>query len=91
MRIGEIWELKALRAEMASVREQTTTFSNSVNDLKRRLLAMKEVNQRLRLMLGIETPKTENVLDGKGGESNPPHRDMQSIEWKRRNYSRNHS
>ena len=26
MRIGEIWELKALRAEMASVREQTTTF-----------------------------------------------------------------
>jgi murein DD-endopeptidase MepM/ murein hydrolase activator NlpD len=71
MRIGEIWELKALRTEMASVREQTTTFSNSVNDLKRRLLAMKEVNQRLRLMLGIESPKTENVLEGKGGDSEP--------------------
>ena len=80
MRIGEIWELKALRAEMASVREQTTTFSNSVNDLKRRLLAMKEVNERLRLMLGIETPKTENVLDGKGGESeSAPPVDMQSL------------
>lgn len=69
MRIGEIWELKALRAEMASVREQTTTFSNSVNDLKRRLLAMKEVNQRLRSMLGIEAPKAESVIDGKGGEA----------------------
>lgn len=80
MRIGEIWELKALRAEMASVREQTTTFSNSVNDLKRRLLAMKEVNQRLRLMLGIETPKTEPVLDGKGGEAEPvpPQVELQS-------------
>jgi murein DD-endopeptidase MepM/ murein hydrolase activator NlpD len=72
MRIGEIWELKALRAEMASVREQTTTFSNSVNDLKRRLLAMKEVNQRLRLMLGIEAPKTDGILDGKGGDSEIP-------------------
>jgi murein DD-endopeptidase MepM/ murein hydrolase activator NlpD len=77
MRIGEIWELKALRVEMASVREQTTTFSNSVNDLKRRLLAMKEVNQRLRLMLGIEPPKTENILDGKGGDSAAPQDEVQ--------------
>jgi murein DD-endopeptidase MepM/ murein hydrolase activator NlpD len=77
MRIGEIWELKALRVEMASVREQTTTFSNSVNDLKRRLLAMKEVNQRLRLMLGIEPPKTESILDGKGGDSAPPKEELQ--------------
>lgn len=77
MRIGEIWELKALRVEMASVREQTTTFSNSVNDLKRRLLAMKEVNQRLRLMLGIEPPKTEGILDGKGGDSPAPQGELQ--------------
>lgn len=77
MRIGEIWELKALRVEMASVREQTTTFSNSVNDLKRRLLAMKEVNQRLRLMLGIEPPKTESILDGKGGDSAAPQGELQ--------------
>jgi len=79
MRIGEIWELKALRVEMASVREQTTTFSNSVNDLKRRLLAMKEVNQRLRLMLGIEPQKTENVLDGKGGDSALPQGEVQEL------------
>jgi murein DD-endopeptidase MepM/ murein hydrolase activator NlpD len=69
LRIGEMWELKALRAEILTVREQTTAFSTAVNDLKRRLLAMKEVNQRLRLMLGIETQKSENVLDGRGGEN----------------------
>lgn len=69
IRIGEMWELKALRAEILAAREQTTAFSNAVEDLKRRLLAMKEVNQRLRLMLGIDPEKTENVFDGKGGEN----------------------
>ena len=69
IRIGEMWELKALRAEMANVREQTTLFSNTVDDLKRRLLAMKEVNQRLRLMLGIEPQKSEAAYDGKGGDA----------------------
>src|SRR5919112_798408 len=71
LRIGEMWELKALRAEILTVREQTTAFSTAVNDLKRRLLAMKEVNQRLRLMLGIEPQKSDNVTDGRGGESDP--------------------
>jgi murein DD-endopeptidase MepM/ murein hydrolase activator NlpD len=71
IRIGEMWELKALRAEILTVREQTTSFSSAVNDLKRRLLAMKEVNQRLRLMLGIEPQKSDNVLDGRGGENVP--------------------
>ncbi|MGH7230843.1 MAG: M23 family metallopeptidase [Nitrospiraceae bacterium] len=71
IRIGEMWELKALRAEVLTVREQTTAFSTAVNDLKRRLLAMKEVNQRLRLMLGIEPQKSDNALDGRGGESAP--------------------
>jgi len=72
LRIGEMWELKALRAEMASVREQTTSFSNTASELRRRLMAMKEVNQRLRLMLGIEAPKTETITDGKGGDPEPP-------------------
>jgi murein DD-endopeptidase MepM/ murein hydrolase activator NlpD len=70
MRFGEMWELQALRAEMAGVREQTTAFSNAVNDLRKRLLAMKEVNQRLRLMLGIE-PAKEEITNGQGGEDLP--------------------
>jgi murein DD-endopeptidase MepM/ murein hydrolase activator NlpD len=32
---------------------------------------MKEVNQRLRVMLGIETPKTGDVVNGRGGEDVP--------------------
>src|SRR5262245_27812432 len=63
LRIGEMWELKALRTEILTAREQTTSFSTAVNDLKRRLLAMKEVNQRLRLMLGIESQKPDGALD----------------------------
>jgi murein DD-endopeptidase MepM/ murein hydrolase activator NlpD len=32
---------------------------------------MKEVNQRLRVMLGIETPKTGDQFNGRGGEETP--------------------
>ena len=80
LRIGEMWELRSLRAEISTVREQTTAFSTAVNDLKRRLVAMKEVNQRLRLMLGIESPKTETLLDGRGGENAPDAGDSKSSE-----------
>jgi murein DD-endopeptidase MepM/ murein hydrolase activator NlpD len=71
MRIGEMWELRALRAEIVTVREQTTAFSNAVSDLKRRLLAMKEVNQRLRLMLGIDPQKPNEETNARGGEDGP--------------------
>jgi len=69
LRIGEMWELKALRAEVQSAREQTTVFSAAVGDLKKRLMTMKEVNQRLRVMLGIDPQVTEgDLLNGRGGE-----------------------
>jgi hypothetical protein len=55
IRTGEVWELSAFRAEAMSAREQTGAFSSAVDDLKKRLMSMKEVNQRLRVMLGIET------------------------------------
>jgi murein DD-endopeptidase MepM/ murein hydrolase activator NlpD len=70
-KMGEVWELRGLREEIASVREQTTAFSSSVEDLKRRLLAMKEVNQRLRVMLGIDEQTTEDLFNGRGGEERP--------------------
>jgi murein DD-endopeptidase MepM/ murein hydrolase activator NlpD len=70
-KMGEVWELRGLREEIASVREQTTAFSTAVEDLKRRLLAMKEVNQRLRVMLGIDEQTTEDLFNGRGGEERP--------------------
>lgn len=71
IRTGEVWELQALREEMLSAREQTAAFSTAVDDLKRRLLTMKEVHQRLRVMLGIQTDKSPDLLNGRGGEETP--------------------
>jgi len=71
IRTGEVWELSAFRAEVMSAREQTEAFSTAVDDLKKRLTSMKEVNQRLRVMLGIESPKTGDMANGRGGEDNP--------------------
>ncbi len=71
IRTGEVWELSAFRAEAMSAREQTAAFGTAIDDLKKRLMSMKEVNQRLRVMLGIETPKTGDMVNGRGGEDVP--------------------
>jgi murein DD-endopeptidase MepM/ murein hydrolase activator NlpD len=71
IRMGEMWELRALRAEIVSAREQTTAFSNAVDDLKRKFLAMKEVNQRLRVMLGMEPQPPQDYANGRGGDEVP--------------------
>jgi len=71
MRTGEVWELRGFRQEVITAREQTTAFSASLEDLKRRFLAIKEVNQRLRVMLGVEALKPEDYFNGQGGEETP--------------------
>lgn len=68
---SQVWELGVLRDEMVTLREQTSSFSNSLEDLKRRMLAMKEVNQRLKIMLGIEEQKPVDMMTGKGGSEQP--------------------
>lgn len=71
VRTGEVWELSAFRSEALSARQQTAAFSTAVDDLKKRLSSMKEVNQRLRVMLGIDTPKSGDQFNGRGGEETP--------------------
>jgi murein DD-endopeptidase MepM/ murein hydrolase activator NlpD len=71
IRTGEVWELSSYRAEAMSAREQTGAFASAVDDLKKRLTSMKEVNQRLRVMLGIEPTKTGDVVNGRGGVDGP--------------------
>jgi murein DD-endopeptidase MepM/ murein hydrolase activator NlpD len=68
---GEVWELQAIRQELLNARERTSEFSMALEDLKRRVLAMKEVNEKLRVMLGIESLKPEDYLNGQGGEETP--------------------
>ncbi|WP_455378094.1 M23 family metallopeptidase [Petrachloros mirabilis] len=71
VRTGQVWELSAFRDEALSSRQQTVAFSTAIDDLKKRMATMNEVNQRLRVMLGIETPKTGDVVNGRGGEETP--------------------
>jgi murein DD-endopeptidase MepM/ murein hydrolase activator NlpD len=67
---GEVVELRALRDEVVSTRQQATAFSSAVEDLKRRLMAMREINQRLRVMLGIDGDRVEDY-NGRGGSEQP--------------------
>jgi murein DD-endopeptidase MepM/ murein hydrolase activator NlpD len=71
VRTGEVWELSSFKTEAMSAREQTAAFSTAIEDLKKRITAMKEVNQRLRVMLGIEVPKSGDMVNGRGGEETP--------------------
>jgi murein DD-endopeptidase MepM/ murein hydrolase activator NlpD len=71
VRTGEVWELASFRSEAMSAREQTAAFSTAIDDLKKRIGAMNEVNQRLRVMLGIEVPKSGDMVNGRGGEEFP--------------------
>lgn len=71
VRTGEVWELASFRSEAMSAREQTAAFSTTIDDLKKRIGAMNEVNQRLRVMLGIEVPKSGDMVNGRGGEELP--------------------
>jgi biotin carboxyl carrier protein len=71
VRTGEVWELSSFRAEAMSAREQTAAFTAAIDDLKKRIGAMNEVNQRLRVMLGIEVPKSGDMVNGRGGEEVP--------------------
>ena len=72
VRTGEVWELSAFRTEAMSAREQTAAFSSAIEDLRKRIGAMKEVNQRLRVMLGIDTSrKSDDLVNGQGGEETP--------------------
>ena len=78
IRTGQVWELHTIRQELATAREQTTAFSTSVEDLKKRVQAMKDVNEKLRVMLGLDTLKAEDYLNGQGGEEPPVNQENQN-------------
>lgn len=71
VRTGQVWELSAFQEEAMSARKQTVAFATAIDDLKKRLTSMNEVNQRLRIMLGIEIPKSGDQVNGRGGEETP--------------------
>jgi murein DD-endopeptidase MepM/ murein hydrolase activator NlpD len=76
-RSGEIWELQALRSEVLEHRQQATALSSATEDIRKQLSLMREVNTRLRVMLGLEPPKPTHTAPGIGGKEEsdtpPPH------------------
>ncbi|TLY45590.1 MAG: M23 family metallopeptidase [Nitrospirae bacterium] len=67
-RSGEIWELETLRSEAIQHRQQATTLSSAMEDLRKQLSTMREVNVRLRVMLGLDPPKVPPSPLGLGGK-----------------------
>src|SRR3989449_3265078 len=67
-RSGEIWELETLRSEAIQHRQQATALSSALEDLRKRLSNMREVNVRLRVMLGLDPPKIPPSPLGLGGK-----------------------
>jgi murein DD-endopeptidase MepM/ murein hydrolase activator NlpD len=67
-RSGEIWELETLRSEAAKRREQATMLSTGMEEIRKQLSTMREINSRLRMMLGLDPAKTSPMAPGLGGK-----------------------
>src|SRR5256885_5802247 len=67
-RSGEIWELEPLRSEAVNPRQQATALSSAMEELRKQLSNMREVNVRLRVMLGLDPPKVPPSPLGLGGK-----------------------
>lgn len=65
---GEIWELQALRSEAVQHRQQATALSSAMEDIRKQLSTMREINIRLRVMLGLDPPKAAPSPLGLGGK-----------------------
>jgi len=65
---GEIWELEALRSESLQHRQQAGMLSSAQEDLRKQLSAMRDVNTRIRMMLGLDPPKGSSSPLGLGGK-----------------------
>ncbi len=68
IRSTELWELQSLRAEAIEHRAQATALSNGMEDIHKKLSSMQEINVRLRMMLGLDPPKSGHLPPGLGGK-----------------------
>jgi len=68
IRSAEIWELQTLRAEAIEHRAQATVLSTGMENIHKQLSSMQEINVRLRIMLGLDPPKSGHLQPGLGGK-----------------------
>ncbi|HXC62489.1 MAG TPA: hypothetical protein VNV63_07430, partial [Nitrospiria bacterium] len=65
--LGERWELASLRKETKTQRLQIQTFTVAVNDLKKEMNRLQELDAKLRVITDIGPPAEKNQLLGMGG------------------------
>jgi hypothetical protein len=68
IRSSELWELQTLRSEAIEHRVLATALSSGMEDIRKQLSTMQEINIRLRIMLGIDPPKPHQMPPGLGGK-----------------------
>jgi predicted secreted protein len=68
IRSAELWELQSLRAEAIEHRALATTLTAGMEDIHKKLSSMQEINVRLRIMLGLDPPKSGHLSPGIGGK-----------------------
>jgi hypothetical protein len=68
IRSNELWELQSLRAEAIEHRALATELSAGMDDIHKKLSSMEEINVRLRIMLGLDPPKSGHLTPGLGGK-----------------------
>jgi hypothetical protein len=68
IRSSELWELQTLRSEATEHRVQVTVMSSGMEDIRKQLSTMREINVRLRVMLGLDPPKPGQMAPGLGGK-----------------------
>ena len=72
VRTSEVWELRSIRTDLLNARQQVAAFSVAFEGLQHRVLSIKEMNQRMRVMLGIDVEQAKgDLLNGRGGEDTP--------------------
>jgi murein DD-endopeptidase MepM/ murein hydrolase activator NlpD len=65
--LGERWELASLRKETKAQRLQIQAFTVAVNDLKKEMNRLKELDTKLRVITDIGPPAEKSQLLGMGG------------------------
>ncbi len=71
---NQLSELEGIKEELNSTRANTTTFSTEVDGMKKRMLALENLNRKLQTMFGLEPDEIQGLpseIAGKGGEELP--------------------
>lgn len=71
---SQLAELEGIRHELSTSREQTSTFANEIDNMKKRMVSLEFLNRKLQTMFGLEADEIEGSTDfgsGQGGEEIP--------------------